>query len=216
MATSGAIPSNGTYACLPLAVTIATAILAAPAAAAELSAGAARQGYYLAFGAGGALAYSRDHELGRHEPRGGVFAVRAGQMASERLGFGVQVDGGLLADERWRDTTTGLTLTGQLVLWRHLAAHAGVGLGVVQAEDRSGREKERKGAGPAYYTAALSYDFFPWYDAGSGGLALTPSLQLRHFPGDSFRSTIFSVGLEVVYWFGLHRRELDSPTDWGR
>jgi hypothetical protein len=193
---------------------LAIGLLPAAVRAQTLTLPAPRQGYYLGISAQGVASSSVDEDLGRLRLAGGPgVSLRIGEMINRWLGVGFQVDYGRSASHRWEQQFGGLLLDGQWLVWKHLAIHLGAGVGFVQAEDKKGRVEGTLGVGGAYYSAGLAYDFFPAYQRGSGGLGITPMVQVKHLPGDSFNSTFVWVGLEGVWWMGLDRQELELPVE---
>jgi hypothetical protein len=71
--------------------------------------------------------------------------------------------------------------------------------------------EELRGAFGAEYTLAVSYDLFPYKKQLSGGLGLAPVIQLRFLPGDNATSLAMLAGLNVSWWTGLPRNQLDLP-----
>lgn len=200
----------------PLWTLTAAALVAAPtgATAQVLSPPQARQGYYLSAAAHAVGAHTTERDLGRLGlGLGGAAGARIGEMVTPWLGLGFAASGGSLDDGRWRQSYGGLLLDAQLVPWRHLALHLGAGVGFVRATDQEQKVDGTVGTAGAYYSAGLRYDVFPLYGHGSGGLALTPGVQIKHFPGESLRSTMVWLGIEGVYWFGLDKQELELSPD---
>jgi hypothetical protein len=188
--------------------------LARSSAAQELTVPSPRQGYYLSGGGHAVLLRSRDEDLGRlADDYGSVVELRVGQMVTPWLGLGIAVGGGQAASSRWSQGFGGLLLDVQLAVWRNLTLHGSAGLGAVVARDTKKRVSGSKGTAGAYYGAGLRYDFFPFYDSGSGGLAVTPCAEVRHIPGQSFNATMFWVGVDLAYWGGLDKQELALPPD---
>jgi len=174
----------------------------------------ARQGYFVALGVHGVAMSSRDHDLGRLQTDfGPALTLRLGQMVTPWLGCGLLVDGGLATSGRWNQKFGGLLLDLQLVPWRALSLHASAGLGGVMARDTLGHVAGAKGTGGAYYGVGLAYDFFPFYVTGSGGLGITPVIQMRHLPGSGFNALLAWVGVDLVWWRGLDKQELELPPD---
>lgn len=67
--------------------------------------------------------------------------------------------------------------------------------------------------GVPIYGAAVSYDFFPFYQRGSGGFAVTPALEARYVPGGDHSATYVGATLAFGYWLGLEKKELELPVD---
>jgi hypothetical protein len=194
---------------------LALSAAAAPATAGEeMTLPRPRQGYYAGLSAYGVQARSHDakvHSLG--SLAGGAYSLRLGQMIVDWFGLGMALEGTSVTSERWRQSSGGLLVEAQVVPWRHLAVHGGAGLGVALATDRRGLIVESKGTGGAYYSVALSYDFFPLHGGDSGGWAVRPEVALKALPGSSYNSLMVWAGVAVVRWSGLDRSELQLSDD---
>ena len=182
--------------------------------AGELTVPGPRQGYFVALGVQRVGVSSKDSDLGRfNADYGTAFVLRLGEMVTPWLGFGLQADGGQAKSSRWSQGFGGLLLDVQLVPWRSLSVHASAGLGAVMARDQTGRVEGAKGTGGAYYGIGVGYDFFPFYESGSGGFGITPTVQMKYLPGSGFNSVMVWAGVDVVWWRGLDRQELELPPD---
>jgi hypothetical protein len=195
-------------------VTIALVLLAlgGVARAQDLEAPRSRQGYYIGGGLHASLQHNRDDDGSLGTYRGYATAFRMGQLLTPRLGLGFALDLGGGTHEDDTVSTIGLGLAGQLVLAENLALHAGVGLGVVSLTEKVGDDEELRGSYGSAYTVGLTYDWFirPCW---TGGIALTPTLQVRALPGDPIDSYTLMFGLEITRWTGLPRNQLDLPPD---
>lgn len=194
---------------------IAILLLAATAGAAraqDLETPRSRQGYYIGGGAHASLQHNRDDDGSLGLWRGYTMAFRMGQLLTRRFGLGFAFDVGSGSHDDDTSSTIGLGLTGQLVLAGDLALHAGVGLGVVSITEKVGEEEELRGSYGSAYTVGLTYDWFV-RPCWTGGIALTPTLQLRALPGDPIDSYTMMLGLEITRWTGLPRNQLDLPPD---
>ena len=101
----------------------------------------------------------------------------------------------------------GLTLEAQARLWRHLAAHVGVGVGAASAEDPARVGDETHGTYGSLLTAGLSYDAFV-SSRPTGGWALTPACGLRAVPGGDVSAIAAVLTVSISWWSGLPAREL--------
>lgn len=183
------------------------------AGAQELEEPRPRQGYYVAGGLLAAVQHIDDDgdKLGFWP--GYTVTVRLGQLFTRRFGLGFQLDVGSGSREGERSSLIGLGLGGQMVLVGNLSLHGVVGLGVVSATRTRHDEEEVRGAYGAAYTLGLSYDWFPWARGRSGGWAVTPMLLARALPGDPLTSYAGMFGLEVTWWSGLPKNQLDLPIE---
>jgi hypothetical protein len=198
---------------VPLTLALAALALFGPRAARgqDLEAPRGRQGYYVAVGAQGHLQASRESGRGLGPWTGAGGALRVGQLVNRRLGFGLELAFAGAKGDGHEATLGGLLMTGQLELLPQLALHAGAGIGFVELRrpDVPG-DKARGGAG-ASFLVGLSYDWMVWRRRVSGGLSVTPRLDLRHLPGDGVATTAAFVGVDLVYWSGLPREQLELP-----
>jgi hypothetical protein len=184
------------------------------ARAEELTVPGPRQGYYLGGGAQVATIRSHDKDLGRLSAGyGSAFSLRLGEMVTPWLGVGVELGGGQAANSRWSQGFGGLLLDVQLVPWRSLAIHGSAGLGAILAKDQKKLVTGSKGTGGAYYGAGVRYDLFPFYESGSGGFGITPGAEVRYLPGSGFNTTMFWVGVDLLWWRGLDKQELELAPD---
>ncbi len=171
----------------------------------------ARQGYWLSVG--GALGLTLNDSEERKSPEnqlGGLLNFQLGEMVTSWLGIGLQANFGWAEDDQWNTLYGGLLLDIQLVPIDHLAIHFGAGGGGLRSTHKTDEETPLQGTGGGYYMLGLSYDAFPLYKEGSsGGFSATPSIQLLHLPGTTFKSTIVTVGLNVTWWSGLDKNKLD-------
>lgn len=170
-----------------------------------------RQGYYI--GVGQHLLMSQIWEDGDALGvwSGSALTIRAGQLLTRRFGLGLQIDFG--GSQKGTETAGvfGLSLTAQFEVFRHLAVHGGFGLGVINIVDSAEPDADLRGAFGTGYFVGASYDWFPWKRRLTGGLALSPMVQARLIPGVEADGLIFIGGLEVAWWTGLPRNQLDLP-----
>ena len=104
----------------------------------------------------------------------------------------------------------GLTLEGQFEIAHNLALYGGIGVDVVSLTSQHIEDKTTRGAvGSGYYLGA-SYDWF-FTKRASGGWAVTPTIEARLVPGTTATGFIAVVGVQIVYWTGLPRNQLELP-----
>jgi hypothetical protein len=182
---------------------------ARPASAQALEPPRGRQGYYLAFGPHFAL--NKNWEDGRDWGvwTGYDVTIRAGQMVTRRFGLGLQIHFGGTDGQGQQAGLFGLSVEGQWELARHLAVRGGVGLDVVSIATVGASDESLRGTVGSGYFLGLSYDWF-FTRRLTGGWALTPVAQARFVPGDN-SGLIGTVGVEISYWTGLPRNQLDLP-----
>lgn len=189
-----------------VSVTLAVAT-GSGARAQTLRAPEARQGFYVSAGAGVNALATSDKGQRDGTAAGAAFAVHLGEMLTARWGVGLAIEEGSGSRQGVTTSIGGLTLEGQARLWRHLAAHAGLGVGAAAARDPSRAGDESHGTYGSLLTAGVSYDAF-FTRRPSGGWAVTPACGVRAVPGGdvSAIAAVFTVSLS--WWSGLPGREL--------
>jgi hypothetical protein len=208
----------------PLFTSLALACLTFSSAGAHAQAGAGegaapkllepprhRQGYYIAFGLHALVNQNWDHGEAVGVGSGSAFTLRMGQLLTRRFGLGLQIDSGAAMREQETATIFGLSMAAQWELARNLAAHGGVGLGVVSLSDANDPDAPLRGVVGAGYFLGLSYDWFPRKKRLTGGFAITPLAQLRVIPGETVDSLVALVGIELGWWTGLPHNQLELP-----
>jgi hypothetical protein len=167
----------------------------------------ARQGFYVSAGAGANETAAWDKGQRNGTALGLAYTLRLGEMLTDRWGLGLAIEGGNTAHNGVTSVLFGLALEGQARLWRHLAAHAGVGLAAASVDDPSRIGDETHGTYGSLLTASLSYDAF-FTNRPSGGWAVTPAFALRAVPGGDVRALAAVASVSLSWWSGLPPREL--------
>ncbi len=167
----------------------------------------ARQGFYVSAGAGAIAVAAWDK--GKPDPTaaGPTFTIALGEMLTDRWGLGLAIDDGSASRRGVTTGLGGLTLEAQARLWRHLAAHAGIGVGGATAKDPARVGDETHGTYGMLVTAGLRDDLF-FTRRASGGWALTPGCGLRAVPGGDVGSIAAVCTVSLSWWSGLPAREL--------
>lgn len=190
-------------------------LLAAPAArAADLEAPSARQGYYLGVGGAGLISATRtddDGWLGVWP--GGSGALRVGQAVLPWLDLGLALGiGGARGGER--SATLGrFAIEAQVRPFDPLFVRVAAGLGITSLDAREPDVEPIDGRFGDGWTVAAGWDLFPWYDEGSGGLAVTPVAGVSADVDDFFETWTGWVGVELSWWAGLPDNELELPPE---
>ena len=112
------------------------------------------------------------------------FTLRTGQLLTPRLGLGLIVESGGSKKDQIQAGLFGLGIEGHVALVKNLALRGSVSLGVLQIKDDADPD-DLKGTYGAQYGVGLSYDFFPTSFQGSGGFAITPTIDVRALAGDT-------------------------------
>jgi hypothetical protein len=172
-----------------------------------------RQGYYLALSLLAGSNYVREEGESLGSFSGSNINIRLGQLLTRRFGMGLLINSGTSKKGTQTATLQGLGLEGHFAVLPNLAVHGGVGLGVMQLQDSSVKNEELRGAFGAQYNLALSYAFFPFGTRKSGGFSLAPTLQARFIPGDNATAVSTMLGLDIGWWTGLPRNQLELPPE---
>ncbi|MDX2023556.1 MAG: hypothetical protein SF187_25185 [Deltaproteobacteria bacterium] len=175
-----------------------------------------RQGYYASLGIEAGAGFLWDKGDSR-DPTAltGVPILRLGQLLTQRFSMGLRLDftGGKKGDE----TTAlgGLLIETGFRVWNKLAVQGGFGAGYASVSQKNPPDPDDKlrGAYGALYMLGLSYDFFPYKKAFSGGFAITPTLGARFLPGSPIDAVSVLLGVDFVWWTGLPKNQLDLPPD---
>jgi hypothetical protein len=216
------INSNGKRNRWLLAVTAASvaalcAVLPSAAARAQnLEAPRHRQGYYIAVGyqLGGAKIWEDNESWDVW--RGGDFSIRMGELLTRHFGLGLQLlHVGSAAGQGQHATTGGLGLEAQWEVASNLAIVGEVGFDVITLSTTTKTatsSSSSRGTFSSGYALGLSYDWFPG-NRLTGGWSLAPIGQVRLVPGNSTQALIGTVGVQICYWTGRPRNQLDLPPD---
>jgi hypothetical protein len=190
---------------------LAAVLAATPASAQTLETPRGRQGYYLGLGLHGMANHAWDDGDGLGVWGGSAFTLRFGQLLTRRFGLGLQIFSGGTTKGQQQASVFGLEIESQWELAWDLALHGGVGLGVLSLDDKSDPDEGLRGTVGAGYFLGLSYDFWPRRKRLTGGLAVTPMVQVRGIPGDSGAALMALFGVQVAWWTGLPREQLELP-----
>ena len=172
-----------------------------------------RQGYYLGFGFGTGAAQTWDDGERLDAGPGSKFALRMGQLLTQRFGLGLAIETGGASIKKDKTTVGffGMAVEGQAVLATNLALHGTVGFGVIEIKSDEGPDKKLRGSYGTQYGLGLSYDWFPRVNDSSGGLAITPTFDVRFLPESSATSVAGFLGVELGWWTGLPKNQLELP-----
>jgi hypothetical protein len=174
-----------------------------------------RQGYYL----GGGLHFGASRFVEEGDSLGSWFTrtlrFDAGQMLTRQLGLGLNLELGSATRSGEMATLVGLGAEGQWEVLPNLAFHGGFGFSVISITNPDARDEQMRGSYGGQYALAVSYDWFPFRAKRSGGLALTPIAMVKFAPSDSVSATVFTLGLELTWWKGLPKNELQLPAGEG-
>ena len=160
----------------------------------------------------------KDENLGWLGPQlGPLGAVRMGQAVTPMLDLGIALSAGAGYDSDRGAVLGRFGLEAQLRPIPALESRfvrGGVGFGLTDVFDRKDKLASVPGRTGAAYVAALGYDFFPGRNPGrSGGFSLTPVIGLEAGPAAGFSSLAGWIGLEIGWWTGLPKSELELPLE---
>lgn len=173
-----------------------------------------RQGYYL----GGGLNFGAARLVDDGDTLGAWFALasklHAGQMLTEHLGLGLNLELGSATKGPRVASVVGLGTEAQWEVLPNLALKGGFGFGVIAISNPEDSNEEMRGSFGGRYTLAVSYDWFPGR-AKSGGFAIAPVAMVRFLPNAPVSGTVFTLGVEFNWWKGLPKNELELPAGEG-
>jgi hypothetical protein len=204
---------------LLVAVALLVAALARPALAADnagvtLEPPRPRQGYYVSLGLYGMMsqAWEKGTTLGPWGGFGGSF--RFGQLVTRRFGLGLSVENGKTSGGGQQAGITALGLEASWELLHDLAVRGGVGIGFVSLHDPGNPdESPTRGVTGSWYSLGLAYDLFPMKHRLTGGPSITPTVQARFVPGGDTSAFVAYFGVELGWWTGLPRNQLELPAE---
>lgn len=176
---------------------------------------APRQGYYISGGVSMTLvAIQNDDEW---YPRwfGSGFELRFGQYVTSWMDLGLAFSGGAAKGKARSGAGGGLSVEAQFHPVEPWSIRTGAGLNVVTLEDSRDPDGETMGIAGDFYTLGLGYDFYPFYNIGdgSGSLAITPVVLLKVQPGNESAMMMGWFGVELTWWTGLPKNQLELPLD---
>jgi hypothetical protein len=185
---------------------------ARPAAAQELEPPRSRQGYYVSLGLYGMVSQvsEKGDSLGPWTGFGGAF--RFGQLVTRRFGLGLSIEEGRTKGDGQTAGIGALGLEANWELLQNLAVRGGVGLGFVNLHNPADvNESATRGVTGSWYSLGVAYDWFPSKKRLSGGFSVTPTVQARYVPGGDTSGFVAYFGVELGWWTGLARNQLELP-----
>ena len=196
-----------------LALALCVSLLSSQtASAALLEQQKARQGYYFSLGASFVLNARHDRETGLNHPWPGAFgSLRIGQAVFDWLDLGIGIGAGAALQESYVATLGNLAMEFQLRPLAPLMLRAGVGFGVTDFTRRKNGAEAITGQFGAYYSMAVGYELYLGKPGDSGGWAIAPVVGFGAGIGDPLSSFVWSLGVELTFWTGLPRDQLNLP-----
>ncbi len=171
-----------------------------------------RLGHYIALGGHfiGGVIDDEDREL-RGPAMGWGLSLRLGERMTNWLDLGIRFSYARMGgDDPW--TFGHLMITSQLYVHEQLFAHVGVGAGSSGGKDPDDRGLSR-GSYSAAYTAGLGYNLYLSDADRNGGFITTPTVTLEYHPDSEFANVAVMLGIEISYWGGVSRNQLDLPIE---
>jgi hypothetical protein len=200
-----------------LASTLAVWLLTAvgTANAQELSPPRPHQGYYIGLGAYGVAGAHHDRVDGW---TGAMFgpggSLRMGEALLPWLDLGIGFAASGIYDEQYVALVGHVSLEVQVRPVEPLFVRASVGFGFTDFTRRESGVDKPLGRIGGSYGVAVGWDFYPAHDEGdSGGLAISPVVWFEAGPSDEFTTLAGGIGIEISWWTGLPREQLDLPVD---
>ena len=167
-----------------------------------------RQGHYVALGLHFTGARVNDSGRGVRGPTFGEgYSLRLGERITPWLDLGIAFAyGRTYGREAW--SYGRLTVHGQFYPQKHTFVHTGFGFGAAGGTDLEDPDFDRGRFGDVY-TAGVGYNHYLSPDDQSGGWVVTPVLSGEYHRDNLFPSTALWFGLEISYWTGIPKRQLD-------
>ena len=184
-----------------------------PAGAAEaqtLEPPDARQGYFLEVGPHATLnkVWMENEHYGLWP--GYEVGLHFGQMVTRRFGLGLQVHNGAAKGDGQTASTFGFGLEAEWEIARRLAVHGSAGVDTISVRADDGKDKSLRGTAGSGYSLGVSYGWFLTHRL-SGGWALTPRFDVRYVPGTTSSALSTVLSLQISWWSGLPRNQLELP-----
>ncbi|HEY4188573.1 MAG TPA: hypothetical protein VGP07_26115 [Polyangia bacterium] len=205
-------PTKGSPRAIVVATVALLAVLVATRTARAQSIEPPRehQGYYVGFGYHVTPVKVWEDNYSYGVWRGSEFSLRFGQLVTRRFGLGLQFHFGAAKGDGQTASTFGMELEGQWEIVRNLTLHAGSGVDTFSIRADSGKNQSLRGTAGAGYVLGLGYSWFFTHRL-TGGWAATPRIEARFVPGTTASAFVGSIGIELCWWSGLPRNQLELP-----
>jgi len=170
----------------------------------------AHQGYYVGVGyqVSAVKVWEDNYSFGVW--RGAELSLRFGQLVTRRFGLGLQFHFGSAKGDAQTASLFGMELEAQWELVRNLVIHAGAGVDTLSIRADGVPNASLRGTAGSGYILGLGYSWFFTHRL-TGGWAATPRLEARYVPGDTSSAFIGTIGVELCWWSGLPRNQLELP-----
>jgi len=169
------------------------------------------QGRYFALGFHFASAMMDDASRGTRGPGPGYgYSMRLGESVTESFDLGLTFDWGTTQGDA--ELSFGrVTVHTQYQLGNQWYALGGFGFAGVSGPDKDDRAYGRGSFGDVYILG-LGRNIFLTDANKSGGTVPSPVMSVEYLPHRDFQTGVFWFGLEMSWWSGLPRDQLDLPT----
>jgi len=170
----------------------------------------AHQGYYIGVGVNEAPVKVWEDGYSFGVWQGTDLALRFGQLVTRRFGLGLRFHFGTAKGDGQSASTFGMELEGQWELIRNFSIHGGAGIDTISIRADAGKNPSLRGTAGSGYFLGLGYSWFFTHRL-TGGWAVTPRLEARLAPGTTTSAFIGLAGVELCWWSGLPRNQLELP-----
>ena len=170
----------------------------------------ARQGYYVALGYHLNVNHNWEDNESWGTWLGTDLTIRLGQMITRRFGMGLQIHSGTTRGEGQQAALGGLALEGQWELVPNFAVRGGAGVDILSLTKQQGPNASTRGTVSTGYFLGFEYSWFFTHRL-TGGWAATPTVQIRLLPGDTASALMGTVGVQLAWWSGLPKNQLELP-----
>jgi hypothetical protein len=168
----------------------------------------ARQGYYLGIALGGVLNQNLDESKSYSPWLGGGNTIRFGQALTPQWDLGIAVDTHFARNAVFSGLSGGLAIETVWHPFEPLALGFSAGFSVLQIKEINDPDEDVLGGVGDYYSLSASWNFFPFYGSGSGGIAISPLVAFKVLPRGSLTSFYIWSGIELTWWTGLPTNQL--------
>jgi hypothetical protein len=172
------------------------------------------QGHYLGLGLYALVGSAFDENRGLRKPGlGNAFGLRLGQSVTSWADLGIAISGGFTDGDAGDAFAFGsLRAQTQLYPTQHWLVRGGFGPVFVAGTDPEDSDFDRGTYGTVFELGVGRNIFLSDAD-DSGGWVLTPVLTSEIGPDPEFLTYVIVLGVEISWWSGLSRDQLDLPLD---
>src|SRR5207344_1074908 len=126
--------------------------------------------------------------------------------------LGIAIESAATKGGGQRATASALAVEAGYALVGNFALRGGAGVGFLQLKNPNDpTESATRGAAGSWFALGASYDQFIGQKRLTGGLAVTPVVEVRYLPGGDTQGVVMFVGFDLSYWTGLPLNQLNLP-----